>query len=94
MDIREIESICAVDIYHNYSNAAYHIASSPAVISKHVSKIEKELGITNINGYYLGGTPDANGYIRDSKGNSLYHATLFEKGSKDGTPVTPPDIFD
>ncbi|MBE6633372.1 MAG: hypothetical protein E7620_03395 [Ruminococcaceae bacterium] len=52
------------------------------------------LGITNINGYYLGGTPDANGYIRDSKGNSLYHATLFEKGSKDGTPVTPPDIFD
>ena len=46
MDIREIESICAVDIYHNYSNAAYHIASSPAVISKHVSKIEKELGIT------------------------------------------------
>ena len=56
--------------------------------------LEKELGITNINGYYLGGTPDANGYIRDSKGNSLYHATLFEKGSKDGTPVTPPDIFD
>ena len=46
MDIREIESVCAVDTYQNYSNAAYQIASSPAVISKHVAKVEKELGIS------------------------------------------------
>lgn len=46
MDIREIESVCAVDTYKNYSNAAYHIASSTGVISKHVAKVERELGIS------------------------------------------------
>ena len=45
MDIRELESVCAVDIYKNYSEAAFRIASSPAVISKHVSRVEDELGI-------------------------------------------------
>lgn len=46
MDIREIESVCAVDTYKNYSNAAFHIASSAGVISKHVAKVERELGIS------------------------------------------------
>ena len=45
MDIRELESVCAVDTYRNYSEAAYRIASSPAVISKHVQKVEAELGL-------------------------------------------------
>lgn len=45
MDISELESVCAVDTYRNYSEAADGIASSPAVISKHVSKVEKELGV-------------------------------------------------
>lgn len=45
MDINELESVCAVDTYRNYSEAAYEISSSPAVISKHVAKVEKELGI-------------------------------------------------
>ena len=45
MDIRELESVFAVDTYRNYSEAAYNIASSPAVISKHVAKVEAELGI-------------------------------------------------
>lgn len=45
MDIRELESVCAVDIYKNYSEAAFRIASSPAVISKHVSRVEDALGI-------------------------------------------------
>ena len=45
MEIRDIESVCAVDIYRNYSNAAYNTATSTAVISKHVAKAEKELGI-------------------------------------------------
>lgn len=45
MDINDLESVCAVDICHNYSEAAESIASSPAVISKHIAKIEKELGL-------------------------------------------------
>lgn len=45
MDIRELESVCAVVKYGNYSEAAYNIASSPSVISKHVAKVERELGI-------------------------------------------------
>ena len=45
MDIRELESVCAVAKYGNYSEAAYKIASSPSVISKHVAKVEGELGI-------------------------------------------------
>lgn len=34
-----------MDICHNYSEAAESIASSPAVISKHIAKVEKELGL-------------------------------------------------
>ncbi len=45
MDINDLESVCAVDICHNYSEAAESIASSPAVISKHIAKVEKELGL-------------------------------------------------
>lgn len=45
MDIHELESVCAVDTYRNYSEAAYCISSSPAVISKHVAKVERELGV-------------------------------------------------
>lgn len=45
MNIHEIESVCAVDTYKNYSEAAFRIASSPAVISKHVARVEEELGI-------------------------------------------------
>ena len=45
LDINDLESVCAVDICHNYSEAAESIASSPAVISKHIAKVEKELGL-------------------------------------------------
>ncbi len=41
----KLESVCAVVKYGNYSEAAYNIASSPSVISKHVAKVERELGI-------------------------------------------------
>lgn len=51
------------------------------------------LGIEEIKDFYLGGTPDAEGFIRDESGNSLYHATLFEKGSVGGLPVTKATIF-
>ena len=44
LDIRELESVCAVDTYGNYSEAAYRIASSASIISKHVSKVEQQLG--------------------------------------------------
>ena len=52
------------------------------------------LGITEIKDFYLGGTPDADGYIRDENGNPLFHATLFEAGSEGGKPVTEAYIFD
>ena len=45
MDIREIEAICAVTRYKNYSEAAYHISSSPSVISKQIARAEEELGL-------------------------------------------------
>jgi len=45
MDIREIEAICAVTRYKNYSEAAYHISSSPSVISKQIARVEEELGL-------------------------------------------------
>ena len=45
MNIHEIESVCAVDIYQNYSNAAAQVSLTPAVVSKHVAKVEQELGI-------------------------------------------------
>ena len=45
MDIREIEAICAVTHYKNYSEAAYRISSSPSVISKQIARAEEELGL-------------------------------------------------
>jgi len=45
MNINEIESVCAVDFYKNYSEAAFHMNLSPAVVSKHVAKVEEELGL-------------------------------------------------
>lgn len=45
MDIRKIESICAVDEHRSYSEAAYHIHSTQAVVSKHVAAVEQELGV-------------------------------------------------
>ena len=45
MDIRKIESVCAVADYCSYSEAADCIATSPSVISKHVVAAEEELGI-------------------------------------------------
>ncbi len=45
MDIREIEAICAVTRYNNYSEAAYRISSSPSVISKQIARAEEELGL-------------------------------------------------
>lgn len=45
MDIRELESVCAVDTYRSYTEAAYRISSSPAVISKHVQRVESEFGV-------------------------------------------------
>jgi len=45
MDIREIEAACAVYTYKNFSEAAFHIASSASVISKQISRLEEELGI-------------------------------------------------
>lgn len=45
MNIQELESVCAVDQYGNYSEAAFYSASSLSVISKHVSKVEEELGV-------------------------------------------------
>ena len=45
MNIQELESVCAVDQYGNYSEAAFYGASSLSVISKHVSRVEEELGV-------------------------------------------------
>ncbi|MBO5994289.1 MAG: LysR family transcriptional regulator [Firmicutes bacterium] len=45
MNIQELESICAVDQYGNYSEAAFYAASSLSVLSKHVSKVEAELSV-------------------------------------------------
>ena len=45
MDLREIEAICAVNAYQNYSEAAFHSSSSPSVISKQIARVEDELGI-------------------------------------------------
>ena len=45
MDLREMEAVCAVNAYHNYSEAAFHSSSSPSVISKQVARVEDELGI-------------------------------------------------
>jgi len=45
MDLREIEAVCAVNAYRNYSEAAFHSFSSPSVVSKQVARVEEELGI-------------------------------------------------
>lgn len=45
MDMREIEAVCAVNAYRNYSEAAFHSSSSPSVISKQIARVEEELGI-------------------------------------------------
>lgn len=45
MTIRELESVCAVDKYSNYTDAAFYENSSPSVISKHVNHVEEEFGV-------------------------------------------------
>lgn len=45
MDICELESVCAVDTYRNYSEAAFRIASSASVVSKHVQRVEEKFGV-------------------------------------------------
>lgn len=45
MDIRKIESVCAVATHRSYSEAAFRTSVSPSVISKHVAAVEDELGI-------------------------------------------------
>ena len=45
MDDRKIESVCAVATYRSYTEAAFRIASSPSVISKHITAVEDELGV-------------------------------------------------
>ena len=46
MDIRKIESIYAVVIHGNYTDAAFYLNSSPSVIAKHILSAEEELGIS------------------------------------------------
>lgn len=45
MQIYEIETVCAVYKYRNFSEAAHSLCLSPAVVSKHVNKVEQALGV-------------------------------------------------
>ena len=45
MDLRKIESVCAVATHRSYNEAAFRTSVSPSVISKHVAAVEDELGI-------------------------------------------------
>ena len=45
MDINEVLTVCAVDECRNYSSAAYELNYSPSVVSKHIKKVETELGV-------------------------------------------------
>lgn len=45
MDINELITVCAVDDWRNYANAAYDLSLSVSVVSKHIKKVETELGV-------------------------------------------------
>lgn len=45
MNIKEIEALLTVMKYRSFSEAAFVLNYSPSVISKYISKIEKELGV-------------------------------------------------
>lgn len=44
MDLIALESVCAVRTYQSYSEAAYHLFLSPTTVSKHILRVESELG--------------------------------------------------
>lgn len=45
MNMREIEIICELPNYDNFSDAAYGLSCSASVITKYVSNVENELGL-------------------------------------------------
>lgn len=45
MNIKEIEVVCQLTNYKNFSDAAYSLCYSPSVITKYVSNVENELGV-------------------------------------------------
>jgi DNA-binding transcriptional LysR family regulator len=45
MEIDKLESVCMVNAYKNFAEAAFHRFISPATISKHILQVEEELGV-------------------------------------------------
>ena len=45
MNMREIEIVCELTNFENFSEASFALACSPSVITKYVSNVENELGL-------------------------------------------------